>query len=409
MNFEYFFARRITFKHQRSVSSLVVKLAVFSIALAIAVMEIALSIVQGFETEIQNKVVGFGSHIQIGNYFSMDEEEIPVMIDTAFMEQVDALSSVVSISPYVLKWSILQTRKSEAHPAYKIGLIMKGVDSTFDWTFFSSALVEGELPNFNQEKPSRDILISRKQARQLALSVGDRATLFFLDDPPRRRPVVVKGIYETGMEEFDLNIAICDMRMLQRIRRWEPEQVTGFEINLTSLETLETTADTINEMSIKYAVYPITRLHPEIFDWLRLQHQNVYFILILMTIVAVINMTSVVLILIIERTRDIGILKALGLSNIRLQKMFTWNAFFLILIGVLIGNVLGLGLLAAQDYFGFIRMDQENYFVDVIPVAWVWARFFLVNLGVILVCTAFMIVPTIIIGRISPVKAIRFG
>ena len=409
MNFEYFFAKRITFKHQRSVSGLVVKLAVFSIALAIAVMEIALSFVQGFETKIQNKVVGFGSHIQIGNYFSMEEEEIPIQVDTTFMKQVDSLPQVVSISPYILKWSILQTRKSDDHPAYKIGLIMKGVDSTFDWSFFSSSLVEGELPDFNSKEPSRDVLISRKQARQLALSFGDRATLFFLDDPPRRRPVVVKGIYETGMEEFDLNIAICDMHMLQRIRRWDSDQVTGFEINLTDLQLLDATADTINEMSIKYAVYPITRLYPEIFDWLSLQHQNVDFILILMIIVAVINMTSVVLILIIERTRDIGILKALGLSNFRLQKMFVWNAFFLILIGLLFGNVLGLGLLASQDYFEWLRVDQENYFINVVPVAWVWGKFLMVNVMVIFICTLFMIIPTIIIGRISPVKAIRFG
>lgn len=402
MNFAYYYARRITFKQQRSVSALVVKLAVISIAISVAVMEISLSVVQGFETKIQDKVVGFGSHIQIGNYFSMDEEEIPIPIDTSFMEQVKTLQEVHSISPYVLKWSILST------PDYKGGVVMKGVDSTFDWRFFKSCLTQGRLPEYKQERASLEVVISKIQARQLALKVGEKARAYFFEDPLRMRRVNVVGIYETGMEEFDNNLVICDLRMLQKIRRWKPNEVTGFEINLKSLEKLDITADSINQMSINYAVYPITRLYPEIFEWLNLQHQNVDFIVFLMIIVAVINMTSVILILIIERTKDIGILKALGLKNYKVQLMFMWNAFFLILTGVIIGNLLGLGLLYLQSEFGLIQVDQENYFIKTVPVAWVWDKFLSVNLLVVSVCTVFTLIPALVAARITPMRAIRF-
>ncbi len=402
MNFAYYYAKRITFKQQRSVSALVVKLAVISIAICIAVMEISLSVVQGFETKIQDKVVGFGSHVQIGNYFSMDEEEIPIPIDTSFMEQVKSLKEVVSISPYVLKWSILST------PDYKGGVVMKGVDSTFDWRFFESCLVKGRLPDFYQENASLEVMISKIQARLLALDTGQTARAYFFEDPLRMRRVQIVGIYETGMEEFDNNLVLCDLRMLQKIRRWKDDEVTGFEINLKSLEKLDITADSINQMSINYAVYPITRLYPEIFEWLHLQHQNVDFIVLLMIIVAVINMTSVILILIIERTHDIGILKALGLKNYRIQLMFMWNAFFLILVGVAIGNLLGLGLLYLQDEFGLLQVDQENYFIRTVPVAWVWSKFISVNLLVVGVCTLFTLLPALVTARISPMRAIRF-
>ncbi|MEM6265115.1 MAG: FtsX-like permease family protein [Bacteroidota bacterium] len=402
MNFSYFFARRITFKQQRSVSVLMVRLAVLSIALAVAVIELSQAFVQGFETEIQNKVIGFGSHIQIGSYFSLAEEEIPLTYDTAFVEQVDTIPAVAAIAPYVTEVGVM------VGPVSQTGVVLKGVDKRYDWSFFANALQEGELPNLDEDKVSLEILISRKQAQTLGLKVGDKSKIFFLKDPPRRRPVKVIGIYETGMEEFDLNIVMCDMRLVQKIRRWRNNQVSAYEVNLHSLETLEETANEIDAFSVEYEVLPITDLYPEIFDWLGLQHQNVTFIMILMITVAIINMSSVVLILIIDRTPTIGVLKALGLRNSRLQSLFVFNAFFLILAGVALGNILGLGLIWMQDQFGIVRLDQANYFVDVVPVAWVWGKFLWVNVAVIGICTLFMLIPTIVIGRITPITAIRF-
>ncbi|MEZ4829462.1 MAG: ABC transporter permease [Bacteroidia bacterium] len=404
MNFEYFFARRITFQTQRAASGLVVRLSVLSIALAVATMEIALSVVQGFQTEIQNKVVGFGSHIQIGNYYHEEDTEIsPLPKQEPAIDSVRALPDVVSVSPYVFRTGLF---KSEAGWD---GVLFKGVDKEYDWRFFRSVLKEGTLPDFSGPEESLQILVSKKQARNLDLRVGDKARLMFLPPPPRRRQVEIVGIYETGMEEFDNNIMICDMRLLQKIWKWQEDQVSGFEVNLNSLENIEKATLQINEMTpFQFGAEPITYLYREIFDWLELQHQNVWFILILMVIVAIINMTSVMLILIIERTRMVGILKAMGLPAFRVRRMFIWNALFLVTIGVIIGNIMGLGLIAIQDTFGWFRLNQEDYFIERVPVAWVWLRFVGVNLSVIAICTIAMLIPTTVINRITPLQALRF-
>jgi len=407
LNFEYFFARRITFNYQRSISGFVVKLAVISIAIAVATMEISLSLVRGFEIEIQNKVVGFGSHIQVGNYLGdFDNEVTPLPKNEEFVKQVDSLEEVASISPYVNRWGMLRSK------AGLEGVMIKGVDSSYDWSFFHSMLIEGEIPNIFGKKPEKgvyDALISKKQAQLLDLEVGDKVRFFAFNDPPKMRPLRVSGIYETGMEEFDVFIVLTDMHLVQNLWRWNDNQVAGFEINLHTLENLSTTTDYVNELiPFQYEAKSIQEIYPEIFDWLSLQHQNVWFILLLMVTIAVINMTSVVLILIIERTRTIGVLKAIGLSAGRIQRIFVWNAFFFIIIGVLIGNLLGLGLLASQDYFHWLKVSQENYFIKEVPVSWVWMKFLWVNLGVIMTCTIFMLLPTAVISRISPVQAIRF-
>lgn len=403
MIFESFFARRILFKQQRAVSGLVVKLAIASVAVSIAVMEISLSVVQGFEWKIQDKVVGFGSHIKIGNYFSLDEERLPIAADSTFLYDVNALKSVKFIGPYINHEALLDSKTGRE------GVVLKGVDSLYDWSFFESALVKGKVPAFGRgDQYTREILVSAAQARLLNFDIGDKATLYFLDEPIRRRSARVVGIYQTGMEEFDNNIAIVDIRMLQGIRKWSPEQVEGYEVNLHSLSALQVTADSIDMMSINYSVDTIDRLFPEIFEWLRLQHSNVYIILGLMVLVALINMISVVLILIIERTRMIGVLKALGLTNLRLMGLFSYNAFFIILTGMLIGNILGLGLLFLQDEFELLSLPQESYFVKTVPVAWVWMRFVLVNIGVVVVCTLFTILPTFWATRVKPIQAIRF-
>jgi lipoprotein-releasing system permease protein len=403
MIFESFFARRILFKQQRAVSGLVVKLAIASVAMAIVVMEISLSVVQGFEWKIQDKVVGFGSHIKIGNYFSLDEERLPITADSAFLYDVKRLSAVKFIGPFINHEALLDSKTGRE------GVILKGVDSLYDWSFFQEALIEGRVPAIGKgDQYTREILVSASQARLLNLKLDDKATLYFLDEPIRRRSARVVGLYQTGMEEFDNTIALVDIRMLQGIRKWKPEEVEGYEVNLHSLSKLAVTADSIDLLSINYSVDTIDRLFPEIFEWLRLQHSNVYIILGLMVLVALINMVSVVLILIIERTRMIGVLKALGLTNKRLMMLFSYNAFFIILIGLIIGNIIGLGLLFLQDYFDLLSLPQESYFVKTVPVAWVWTKFFLVNIGVVAICTLFTVLPTIWATRVKPIQAIRF-
>ncbi len=408
MNFEYFLARRITFQPQRKATALTIQLAVLSIALAVATMEIAVSLAQGFETEIQNKVIGFGSHIQIGNYYrDLDRQIKPLPTTDPSIEQIRQLPGVTSVNAYAEYTAALKSDMGWD------GIRLKGVDGTYDWTFFTKSLKQGRVPDYAQDrdKPVYEILISAKQARRLELKVGDRARLIFVDqgENVRNRPADVVGLYETGMIEFDDNVVICDIRMLQDIWGWNKDEASGFEVNLESLDILEERTEEINELiPYRFGAEPITYLFPEIFDWLLLQHQNVRVILILMIVVAIVNMTTVVLIMIIERTRTVGILKALGLENRRVRRTFVFNAMLLIIVGVVLGNILGLGLLGSQDWLEWLRVNQEDYGIDVVPVSWVWGRFALVNLGTILACTTFMLVPTLIINRINPIQAIRF-
>ncbi|MFN0203826.1 MAG: ABC transporter permease [Bacteroidia bacterium] len=408
MWFEYFFAKRIVWQNQRAVSSLVVKLAILSIALAIAVMEISLSLVQGFETEIQRKVIGFLSHIQIGKYGFLDNmnaEVMPIKNSADFVQKIKAVPQVKSVTPYIQKWALV-----EAGDVLEI-LELKGVDTTYDWPFFEKALKQGKLPNLKEPDESLEILISETQARKLKLKVNDKATILFIEDMNqlKRRPVKISGIYNTGLEEFDAIRLFCDMRMLQNVMKWDSLSVMGFEVMLKEEKGIAGITKQLNEVAgYEMQAKSVFEIRPEMFNWLQLQHQNSNLILGLMAIVAVINMASVVLILIIERTRTIGILNALGLKQIRIIRIFLFNCLFLILTGVVIGNILGLSLLAIQHHFQLLKLDPENYFLDYVPVAWVWGRFAFVNISLVILCVLCMIFPASVILRITPIKAIRF-
>jgi lipoprotein-releasing system permease protein len=281
-------------------------------------------------------------------------------------------------------------------------------------------LLQGEIPNVSKGKRfSQDLLISQKMATVLDVQVGDPAYAYFFDvdaGTARVRQFNVTGIYETGLGEFDQVNAFCDLRAVREIWRWDSSQVMGYEVWLQGIERL-TDIDPINDRvedvlrandAFQYEAKPITAEYPELFEWVALQHQNVWFILILMVIIAVINMISVILILILERTRTVGLLKALGMRNTRMQDLFVTNAMFLILIGLALGNLVGLGLLASQDWLGWLVVDQESYFVREVPVMWKWEWFLAINFGVLGVCTFFMYLPAWLVTTISPVRALRF-
>ncbi len=414
-DFELRFAARITFRAQRSISSLVVRLGIISILVGVAVMEVAISIVFGFETAIQDKVIGFGSHIHIGNLLEEHESEVlPISSDHKFISAVAAMPEVRNISPYILRPTMLKSKVTQE------GIVLKGVDSTYDWDFFKASLLQGEIPNVSKGKRfSQDLLISQKMATVLDVQVGDPAYAYFFDvdaGTARVRQFNVTGIYETGLGEFDQVNAFCDLRAVREIWRWDSSQVMGYEVWLQGIERL-TDIDPINDRvedvlrandAFQYEAKPITAEYPELFEWVALQHQNVWFILILMVIIAVINMISVILILILERTRTVGLLKALGMRNTRMQDLFVTNAMFLILIGLTLGNLVGLGLLASQDWLGWLVVDQESYFVREVPVMWKWEWFLAINFGVLGVCTFFMYLPAWLVTTISPVRALRF-
>jgi len=416
----------MTFGNSRAATGLVIRLYILSIALATATMEIALSVVRGFETEIQQKVIGFSADVVLTHYVEDKHkiiEAMPISYSQGLVDSILSLSNVASVSPYIHQFAIIRSPESWN------GVILKGVDSTYNWKFIKDVLVDGEIPDYSGNTISKEIVISRKQADDFGLEVGDRAKLIFLSDSRAIRTVKVAGIYETGMEEFDDQFMICHIQRVRDIWKSQDNQVSGLEIDLKKFDNYEPyklnylqmpflareaselslTTDSITQISrIDQKARAITDIMPEIFDWLNLQHQNVWVILGLMVVVAVINMTGVILISIIERTKIIGILKALGLSSGRVRRLFVVNAFFLIAMGVVSGNILGLGLLWSQETFSWLKIPQADYFIDTVPVAWVWGRFLAVNLAVVLVSTLFMFIPTLVIDKISPLKAIRF-
>jgi lipoprotein-releasing system permease protein len=402
--FSIWFARRITFKSHRSVSRLVVGLAVCSIMLGVAVMEISISIVGGFEHEIHKKVVGFGSHLQIGPMLAEVESTVePVPRAAPWLDEIRRMPEVKHMNPYVVKPAMIKSDITQE------GIILKGVDSTFRWDFFRNALDTGAVPVYGKGEESKEILISKKLAALLDVKVGDRCFMYFFEDDVKVRKVKISGIYETGLEEFDLVQVICDLTMLQRLQGWEYNDVSGFEITLDDLDQDQAVESKINEMiPYEYEANSIRRVYPEIFEWVALQHQNVWFILGLMILIAVINMIAVVLIQILERTPTIGLLKAIGLSDWGTLKVFIWNGLILIITGLIAGNALGLGLIASQDWKPWLKVNQENYFVTEVPVEWPVVPFILINVCTFLICGLFMLLPTLRVLLIRPGRAVRF-
>lgn len=402
-----------------------VRLAILSVALAVATMEIAMSFVQGFENEIQNKVAGFGAHILVTNYSQeIRSDLIPLEYKQEEVDRMLAIPEVESVAPFIDHTALMVSRE------YWDGIQLKGVDSTYHWDFLEQALIDGRIPDYTDSLPSKEIVISRKVARKLDMKLGDKPKLIILlgNDVTQKRAEVV-GIYETGLEEFDNTIAISDLRLLRDLWGWETNEIAGYEVNTKTLDrkydwywdwsswpfvhqdsltSLDYTTLDVSAASPDFLATPVTISFVDIFDWLYLQHQNVWFILGLMMVVAIINMTTVILIIIIERTRTVGILKSMGMQGTKIRRMFVLYALLMILVGVLIGNALGLGLLWTQHEFEWLKVNQEDYFITNVPVSWVWNKFLVVNISVILLCTLSMYVPSILVQRISPVRAIRF-
>lgn len=398
-----FLAKRISFQGNKSVSKLVLYLAVVSIAFGIAVMEIAIAVVNGFEEEIQTKLIGFASPIQLGAYLpEANSEARPLQNNAEYAQKLLKNPYVKKISPFIHLPALLKSKTSID------GIIIKGVDSTWNKEFFQQYLKEGSLPNLSNKNPY-DILISRKIANALQLKVGEKSKVYFLGENTRARLVQVAGIYETGLAEFDQNIVIASIPLNQQMLKWDSSEIEGYDVFLNTHQNLpEIAQEWDKDLPMEVRARPIQQLFPEIFDWIKLQHQNVGFILVLLLAISIINMSAALIVRIVERTYMIGLLKAMGMKPLKIRLIFIYNAFFIIVSGVFLGNFLGLGLLKLQETFQFITFDPESYFVYTVPIQWAWWDFFLLNLTVIIICTLSMFLPTWVIQQIKPVKALKF-
>ena len=410
MNYELFIAKRIIAakQYKSSISSPIIKIAISAIAIGIIVMMIAIATGFGLQEKIREKLSGFNGHIQITNFDNNNSEITlnPVSKNQDFYPKFTNITNIENVQVFATKGGIIRTETDFE------GIILKGVAKDYNWTFFNEYLVEGALPDFNNDV-TNDVLISKEISNRLQINLGDSFNILFVKDNPSKAPwlrvVKAVGIYNSGFQEFDENFVIADIRHIQKMNRWTEDEVGGFEVLITNFDEIDLksnqiykeTASTLNSQSI-------IEKYPGIFEWISLFDNNIYLIIVIMILVAGINMITALLVLILERTQMIGILKALGSTNVSIRKVFLYNAGYLVLKGLFWGNLIGLSILFAQKYFGFITLSPETYYVSEAPVYIDFWYIILLNLSTLLLCLLMLIVPTLLISKIDPVKSIKF-
>jgi lipoprotein-releasing system permease protein len=416
MNTELFISRRLFFEKGRKkfLSQKIIRIALVGIALGLAVMIVSVSVITGFKREIRNKVIGFGSHIQVVNFDSSNSYETrPVSKKQPFLEQLQTLAGVTNVQVFATKPGMIKTDE------YIQGIVFKGVDAEYNWTFFRENLVSGSLPVIDDSVRSNQILISEQVAELLEVSVGEQVVLFFINEDeslPRMLQLTISGLYRTSLEEFDNLFVMGDLQQLQRLNNWDKDQISGFEITINDFARIDEIEQEVRNTVLNYSVEndailrttTITREYPQIFDWLSILDMNVWVILILMALVAGFNMISGLLVLILERSKMIGILKALGSANWSIRKVFLYLSVFLTSRGMLWGNLAGIGFIIVQHYFKIIKLNPTLYYVDVVPVNFSLLHLLLLNIGTVAVTILMLVVPSFLVSKISPEKTIRF-
>lgn len=413
MNLELFIARKIHFSKQgeRQATPPAIRIAMIGIALGLAVMILSVAIVIGFKKEVRNKVIGFGSHIQITNFDNNSSyQTMPIAVSDSFLVALKERSGIRHVETFATKPGILKTETDFQ------GIVLKGVDRQYDWSFFQKNLKEGEVFQLDSAKRSSDVIISRYLSDLVGLKVGDSFLTYFVEEDVRARKFHITGIYETGFADYDKLFVIADIRQVKRLNGWSDNQVSGVELLVDDYGQVDSLAENLYfELMDKqdregntYYVRSIKELNPMIFSWLEVLDINVVVILVLMLAVAGFTMISGLLIIILERTNMIGILKALGENNRSIRKIFLYVSFFLIGKGMLWGNVIGISLCLLQSYTHLIKLDSSIYYLDAVPVDLNVVSLALLNIGTLLVSMLMMLGPSYLITRISPAKSIRF-
>ncbi len=408
MNTALFIAKRISSSRKNSFSRPIIRIAIAGVSLGIAVMIIAVAIVTGFQSQIRDKVIGFGSHIQINKYdFNSSYEATPISKNQHFYPNITDNEGIRHIQIYAYKAGIIKTQDQIQ------GVVLKGIGTDFDFSFFKQNLIEGELLHLDDEARSTEVLISKLLASKMKLKVGDDLRMYFVSSEQsgvRGRKFLITGIFETGLVEFDELFVIGDISQIQRLNRWEPDQIAGFEILLDDFKDIDKLTELVySKIGYDLNASSIKQIYPHIFDWLQLMDMNVIIILALMILVSGITMISILLIVILERTNMIGILKSFGAKNILIRKLFIYNAINIIGKGMLWGNLLGLAFCFLQKYTGLLGLDQESYYISVVPINIDVLSIIIINILTFVVCSLILIIPSLIIGKISPLKAIRFS
>ncbi len=413
LNFELFIAKKTTKeeKGKKKISRPIIKIAKLSIVLGISVMIISVAIVTGFKSEITKKLTGFVAHIQITNYDNNSSfETLPVdkgIVNTDLIKQIPGVKHIQTFST---KPGILKSKKAIQ------GIILNGIGNDYDWRFFKQHLVAGEVFKL-EEKTGNQILISKKLSDLLQVNTGDKISVYFIQKPLRERRFTISGIYNTGMDDFDKLFLVCDMRHIQKLNNWTEAQISGYEIFIDDFNQIESQTNLIKQATVNtftsdggsVKVQSIDRKYPHIFSWLEVLDLNVWVILFLMILVAGINMISGLLIIILEKTEMIGVLKTLGTANFPIRKIFLYHAILIIGKGMLWGNLIGLSLCFIQYHFKIIPLNPLNYYVDTVPIQLQLKHVILLNTGSLIASISMLLAPSYLITKISPVKAIRFN
>lgn len=410
MNLEYFIAKRlITAKGRKSsISAPIIKIAISAIAIGMVMMIVSVATGIGLQQKIRQKVSAFNGHIIISNYDDNQSQVsvTPISIHQGFYPKFTKVEGISHVQAVASKAGIIRTAS-----AFE-GIIYKGVGRDYQWNNIEEYIISGHKPDL-MHALNNEVLISQYLANRLNLKVGDNFNTFFMKEDsnqlPNLRVFKIVGIYNSGFQEFDSAYIIGDIRHLQRINKWQPDEVGAFEVFVDDFTQIKSKGEEVyNQTNSMLDTQTIVEKYYYIFEWLQLFDFNIIVILVVMIAVATINMVVALLVLILERTQMIGILKALGASNWSVRKIFLYNAFYLILRGLFWGNLIGIGLILIQKYFGIIKLNPENYYVNQAPVDVNFLYIAALNLGTVMVCLLVLLIPSYIITKITPVKAIRF-
>lgn len=421
MNVEKYIANRITNSDgaQSNISKPIVKIGILGIILGLSVMLLTISIVLGFKKEITKKVTGLSADISIGNInYGSNGEQMPIKISKDSLEDFKRLPGIKHIQPIAMKSGIVKTKTENE------GIIIKGVDENYDFEFLKGYLQSGRLPQVNSGESTKDILISENLASKLDLKLNGKFLVYFVVQreiydsvektmftkfEPRSRDFKICGIYKTSFSDFDNSLTFADLRQIQRLNYWEENMVGNYEVKVKDFNNLQASLDELNgSLGLNYQLLSVKDQFSNIFIWLDKLDINGVIIIVLMVLVAVINMITALLILILERTNMVGMLKSLGMSNVNVRKIFFYVSVKLLSRGLLWGNVFGIGFCLIQYYFGVVKLDSNTYYVDQVAIELNWLFYLLLNIGTVLVCMLMLFLPTLIITKITPIKTLRF-
>lgn len=423
MNFSRYIASRILNqgRQKNNISSPIVNIGIIGIALGVAVMIITMAVVTGFQQQIIQKITTFTSHLQINDYDpNQSLEPNPITFDQALLEQIKAAPNVKHIQSFATKNGILKT-KTESE-----GIVLKGISSDYDWSYIKPYVTEGSVLAVTDDSITKDIFISQTLATKLRIKLNQKLLVYFMtkkklvdttfngknyiEYEPRVRDFYVKGIFSTGFSDFDKNLVFVDLKQIQKLNYWKENEVAGYEVYLNDFKLLEPSLENINDVvGYNYTIASVKQLQSAIFSWLDMIDINAIIIITLMVLVAAINMISALLILILERTNLVGILKALGLANGSVRKIFFYVSLQLLIKGLFFGNLIGISFCILQSHFKFATLNPETYYLDAVPINFSILHILLINIGTIITCLLMMFLPTLILNKITPMKAIRFS